>query len=86
MQILGIHLKSLPHLFPPPRSARPQLQPAALNCCPPVLGWTFSAAGYTTAQAAGSTWWDRQDGAEVVQLDSPGVSPVPALFHQHGGK
>lgn len=87
VQILGIHLKSLPHLFPPPPSARPQLQPAALNCCHAVLGWTFLSAGCTTARAAvGSTWWDRHDGAEVVQLGSPGVSPLPALFYQHGGK
>lgn len=48
VQILGIHLKPLPHLFLPPPGARPQLQPAPLNHCRPVLGWTFSAANCTT--------------------------------------
>lgn len=64
LQIPGIHLKSVPRLFPPPPSARPQLQPVALNCCHPGLGGTFWAAECTPAPGSRQhllrqTWWGR---------------------------
>lgn len=76
VQILGIHLKPLLHLFPPPPAARPQLQPAPLNWSCPVLGWTFSAADCRTRTRQSAA----PGGADMMVLRLQSWAPLGSLL------